>query len=318
MGGDVHCYIILMAYTLDLLFGDPRFLPHPIAGMGKAINFFEPLFRKTIYDPFKAGLFFALFLILSTWGITWLAIKGAMACHPFFGGLVQCIALFFCFSVTSLKKAASEVEDALENHGIETARKKIAMIVGREVKQLDRPGILKAGVETVSENFVDGFLSPLCFALAGGVPLAMAYKMVNTLDSMVGYKNQKYILFGRAAAKIDDMANYIPARLSLGLISFAAGLIHIKKGKLAFKTGVLEGRQHSSPNAGYPEAAFAGALHITLGGPNVYHGRLVNKPYIGKNFGGPGPDSIKKACDLMLLSSFVSVSGACLICFFVI
>ncbi|MFO7885449.1 MAG: adenosylcobinamide-phosphate synthase CbiB [Desulfobacteraceae bacterium] len=316
--GELHCYAILTAYILDLLLGDPRILPHPVAGMGKAIAFFEPRFRKIICDPFKAGLFFALFLIISTWGITWVIITGATALHPVFGACAQCIFLFFCFSITSLDKAASEVKDALENQGIETARKKIAMIVGREVNTLDRSGIIKAGIETVSENFVDGFLSPLCFALAGGAPLAMAYKMVNTLDSMVGYKNEKYILFGRAAAKIDDLANYIPARISLAVISFAAAMIDIKKGKQAFKTGFLEGKQHSSPNAGYPEAAFAGALQIRLGGPNMYHGALVKKPYIGINFSNPELNSLKKACDLMLLSSLVAVSAVCFFCFFII
>ena len=161
------------------------------------------------------------------------------------------------------------------------------MIVGREVKYLDNTGVVKATIETVAENFVDGFLSPLCFALVGGVPLAMAYKMINTLDSMVGYKNEKYILFGRVAAKIDDIANYIPARISLVVISFAAGLLDIRKGKRALLTGFKDGRLHKSPNAGYPEAAFAGALKIKLGGPNYYHGKLVEKPYIGSRFKNP-------------------------------
>ncbi|MEA1967870.1 MAG: adenosylcobinamide-phosphate synthase CbiB [Thermodesulfobacteriota bacterium] len=309
----ISWYILFFAYILDFAAGDPRFLPHPVVGMGKAIEVFEILFRKLFKNPFTAGLWFAACLIFSTWVITAFAISFSLALHPVFGAVVQIILLFFCFSGKSLEKAAIEVENALENNELESGRNKVAMIVGREVKYLDHTGVVKAATETVAENFVDGFLSPLCFALVGGVPLAMAYKMINTLDSMVGYKNEKYILFGRVAAKIDDIANYIPARISLVVISFAAGLLDIRKGKRALLTGFKDGRLHKSPNAGYPEAAFAGALKIRLGGPNYYHGTLVEKPYIGSRFKDPESGKIKMACDLMLLASFISIVISCLI-----
>jgi adenosylcobinamide-phosphate synthase len=165
-------------------------------------------------------------------------------------------------------------------------------------------------VETIAENFVDGVLSPLFFATIGGAPLCMAYKMVNTLDSMVGYKNDRYKHFGRWAACIDDGANFVPARLAVPLIGLAAGWMSPRRGRQALRTALREGRRHSSPNAGYPEAAFAGALGLRLGGPNYYHGRLVEKPYIGIRFGPTAPRHIPKACHLMLLSAMLGAIAA--------
>lgn len=304
---DSICYIILAAYILDMALGDPLWLPHPVVWMGRAISFFETPFRRFIKGEFLAGLLFTLFLILSTWTIAYCVIKIASALHPIAGIAAQIILMFFCLSARTLEKAASEVRRALEHGGVEEGRKKVSMIVGREVKYLNETGVIKATVETVAENFVDGFLSPLIFALVGGVPLAVAYKMVNTLDSMVGYRNDQYILFGRASARVDDVANFIPARLSVAVISIAAALISWKRGKLALATALREGREHKSPNSGYPEATFAGALHVKLGGPNYYHGTLVKKPYIGKTFGDPGIRTIKMACDLMLFSSLIAM-----------
>jgi adenosylcobinamide-phosphate synthase len=162
----------------------------------------------------------------------------------------------------------------------------------------------RAAVETVAENLVDGVISPLFFAAIGGAPVAMAYKMANTLDSMIGYKNEKYLYFGRAAAWLDDVLNYVPARLSVPVIALAAQLL-AGKGARAFETAVKEGANHSSPNAGLPEAAFAGALAVKLNGPNTYNGKLVDKPYIGVHFGQTKIEHIKRSCDLMMLSSIL-------------
>ncbi|SLM31758.1 Cobalamin biosynthesis protein CobD [Desulfamplus magnetovallimortis] len=302
--------IIVTACFLDILFGDPRVLPHPVVWMGNAISFFEPRFRKWINGELFSGLLFALFLIFSAWGAAYFVILLFSLIHPVAGGVVQVILMFFCISARTLEKAASEVGDALEKQGVEAGRLKVSMIVGREVKYLDETGVVKATVETVAENFVDGFLSPLFFAIVGGVPMAVAYKMVNTLDSMVGYKNEKYILFGRASAKIDDLANFIPARLSVVFISIAASLLSLPggaRGIRAWKTSIKEGRFHKSPNSGFPEAAFAGALSVKLGGPNYYHGSLVEKPYLGSQFPSPDRGKIRMACDLMLLSSLISL-----------
>ena len=314
---EIHWYIILLAFVLDFCFGDPAILPHPVIYMGKAIDFFEKIFRKYCSQLLIAGFFFAGFLIISTWVFAFFIVKISMNIHPVFGSLVEIILLFFCFSSTSLEKAALKVFQALKDNNIDSARQKLAMIVGRETKNLDENAVTRATVETVAENFVDGFLSPLFFAVIGGVPLALAYKMINTLDSMVGYKNDKYIFFGRASARIDDIANFIPARLSVLIISLSAALLSMQKGILSFKLGFSQGHLHKSPNAGYPEAAFSGALKIRLGGPSFYHGSLVEKPYIGKTFKDPVKDSakhkIKQSCDLMMLASFLATLISCLL-----
>jgi adenosylcobinamide-phosphate synthase len=177
------------------------------------------------------------------------------------------------------------------------------MIVGRDVERYGADDIARATVETVAENVVDGVLSPLFFAAIGGAPLALAYKMVNTLDSMVGYKNPRYLLFGRAAARIDDAANFLPARLSVGLIALACRLVAGASSRRALATGWREGANHASPNAGYPEAAFAGALGVRLNGPNSYHGVLVEKPYIGVGLGSVTLGHIRQACRLMTWTS---------------
>ncbi|MCK5695603.1 MAG: cobalamin biosynthesis protein CobD [Desulfobacula sp.] len=312
---EIQWFVILSAFILDFILGDPKILPHPIIYMGKAIDFFEGRFRKHFKHLLVSGFFFAGFLILSTWLIAFITIKLSMSIHPVFGSLIQAILLFFCFSSTSLEKAAIRVFCALEENDIAKARKKVSMIVGRQTQTLDQNAITRASVETVAENFVDGFLSPLFFAMIGGVPLALAYKMVNTLDSMVGYKNDTYILFGRASARIDDAANFIPARLSVLIISLSAFLFLFKRGALSLKTGISQGSFHQSPNAGYPEAAFAGALRIRLGGPNSYHGIWVEKPYIGKEFKDPQKGKIKQACDLMMLSSFLATLISCFLFF---
>ena len=312
---EIQWYVILAAFILDFILGDPKILPHPVIYMGKAIDFFEGWFRKHFKQLMVSGFFFACCLILSTWLIAFVTIKLSIYIHPVFGNLVQVVLLFFCFSSISLEKAALSVFYALEENNIEKARKEVSYIVGRETEMLDQKGVIRASVETVAENFVDGFLSPLFFAMIGGVPLALAYKMVNTLDSMIGYKNDTYILFGRASARIDDAANFIPARISVVLIALSVGFLSFKRGVLALKTGFFQGSLHKSPNAGYPEAGFAGALKIRLGGPNIYHGVLVEKPYIGKEFKDPEKRNIKQACDLMMFSSFLATLISCFILF---
>lgn len=314
---DVQWYIIFFAFIMDFILGDPLWLPHPVVFMGKAIEKAEPFFRKIIKNQFISGFWFALSLIFLTWFVTFLVLKLCFLINPFFAHIIEIILLFFCLSAKTLEKAAWNVADSLKNSGLSKARKKLAMIVGRDVNSLDKTGVIRAVIETVAENFVDGFLSPLFFALIGGIPFAMAYKMINTLDSMVGYNNKKYSLFGRTAARIDDAANFIPARIAVFIISFAAYFLSgKKKSRNAFKYGFKEGRLHKSPNSGYAEASFAGALMVKLGGPNYYGGIFVEKPFIGKKFKDPDVNKITMACDLMLLSSFISVILSLLFLFF--
>ena len=297
-------YILPSAFILDLILGDPLSLPHPVRWMGKAIDVAEPAFRKIPVNLITAGALFAASLILGIWFLTWLLLSAINGVHPILKNGVEIILIYYCISARSLEKAAMEVSFYLKNKNITWARGKVAMIVGRDVTDYQETDIARATVETVAENLVDGVISPLFFAAIGGAPLAIAYKMVNTLDSMVGYKNEKYLKFGKAAARIDDVLNYIPTRLAVPIISLASHIL-CGKGSRSLKTAIREGANHTSPNAGYPEAAFAGALSIKLNGPNFYHGKLVDKPFIGVRFGKTSTEHIKKACDIMMMSSFL-------------
>ncbi|QTA82460.1 Cobalamin biosynthesis protein [Desulfonema limicola] len=297
-------YVLPSAFLLDFIFGDPDFSFHPIRCMGKAIDSLEPVFRKFPLSLTISGGVFAICLISGIWLLTFFLVKTAGFFYPPLKAFLEIIIIYFCIAPHSLEKAGMEIYRILKQNNLPEARQKLSMIVGRDVTKLSETGAARAAVETVAENLSDGVIAPLFFAALGGAPLIMAYKMINTLDSMIGYKNEKYINFGRIAARIDDIANYIPARISVFLIALAAQILS-QKGKAALKTAKLEGNKHTSPNAGYPEAAFAGALGIRLGGPNIYHGTRVEKPYIGKWFAEVKVEDIKKACDLMFLSSFL-------------
>jgi adenosylcobinamide-phosphate synthase len=298
-------YVVLAAaFILDLIFGDPRRLPHPVRWMGTAIAAFEPRFRKISTRLVFSGALYAAFLIISTWLLTFLALEALDRIHPALKSGLEVILIFFCISARSLAEAAMEIQACLVQKKVNQARKKVSLVVGRDVDGYDEAGIARAVVETVAENLVDGVTAPLFFAAIGGAPLAMAYKMTNTLDSMVGYKNETYLQFGKASAGIDDIVNYIPARLTAAVIALASQVLS-GRGARSLMTALTEGAHHSSPNAGYAEAAFAGALAVKLNGPNYYHGKLVDKPYIGIHFGRTLPGHIKKACDLMLLSSLL-------------
>lgn len=297
-------YILPAAFALDILLGDPRWLPHPVRWMGQAIERFEPCFRRIHPNPILSGALFAAALVAGTFLLTFLILAAVHRIHPLLKNILDIIIIYYCISARSLEEAAMEVKQALAHQNINTVRYKVSMIVGRDIDKYNEEGLSRATVETVAENLVDGIIAPLFFAAVGGAPLALAYKMTNTLDSMVGYKNEIYNQFGRASARIDDVLNYIPARLSIPTIALAAQILS-GSGQRSLMTAVCEGSNHSSPNAGYPEAAFAGALAVKLNGPNYYNGVLVDKPYIGVRFGPTAPGHIKKACDLMLLASFL-------------
>ena len=295
-------YILPAAFALDILLGDPPHLPHPVRWLGKAIEKLEPPFRRLRVNLIFSGALYAVGLILGTWLLTFLVLTAAYWVHPFFKTFLDIILIYYCISIRSLDDAAMEVKRCLQQQQVQAAKKKVAMIVGRDINNYKENGLVRATVETVAENLVDGVTAPLFFAAIGGAPLALAYKMTNTLDSMVGYKNDTYRHFGRASARIDDVLNYLPARLTVPVVALAAQIL-ARRGKWSLMTAVCEGAHHASPNAGYPEAAFAGALAVKLNGPNYYYGKLVDKPYIGVRFGQSSPGHIKKACDIMLLSS---------------
>jgi adenosylcobinamide-phosphate synthase len=297
-------FAIPAAFLLDLILGDPRWLPHPIRWMGKWIELWEPYFRRLPTDLTASGCLFALSLVCGTWLITRLLLQITILMHePFYTGF-QIVLIYFSLSIKSLQSSAMDVYQALKMDTLDSAKDKLSHIVGRDVEPLDSKGVVRAAVESVAENLVDGVLSPLFFAAIGGAPLAMAYKMVNTLDSMIGYKDEKYLHFGKWSARMDDIANFIPARLSVPVISVGAFFLKDRIQE-TFMTALIEGEKHHSPNAGYPEAAFAGALGLRLGGPNTYQGRLVDKPYIGARLGECHVEHIRQASDLMVLSSFI-------------
>lgn len=298
--------VIPAAFALDMLMGDPRRFPHPVRWMGRLIVSAEPWFRRLPLHPLLSGGWFTAVLVAGAWGVCTLVLGACREVQPPLATAVEIAMVYFCLSVRSLNDAAMEIFALLNRQRVPAARGRLALIVGRDVDRYQSEDIARAVVETVAENFVDGVLSPLLFAAVGGAPLAMAFKMVNTLDSMVGYKNERYFHFGRASARLDDAVNFVPARVSVPIIVLAAQALS-RSGMRALKTAWTEGRNHTSPNAGRPEAAFAGALRVKLNGPNTYGGILVKKPYIGVRFGAVRIDDIKKACDLMMLCSLFSV-----------
>lgn len=300
---------LALAVALDLWLGDPPWMPHPVRWMGTAISRLEPRFRSLPFRAVVSGGLMAALLVAGVWIICLLLVKLATTVHPAAGILLQAAMIYSCICARSLADAALAVAKALGRQGLEAGRRAVSMIVGREVDRLDETAVTRATVETVAENLVDGVISPLFFVVLGGAPLAMAYKMINTLDSMIGYKNDRYIDFGRFAARLDDAANFIPARLSVPFIALAAHWLN-GRGRPAMVTAWQDGSAHASPNAGYPEAAFAGALGLWMGGPNYYHGRLVEKPIIGQGSAQARRIHIRQACRLMLVTTVLVFCAA--------
>ncbi len=264
---------LIFGYLLDRFLGDPDFLPHPIVGFGKMIAFAEKRLNKGSNKVLK-GAFVAIFLPLFILSIL-LIINLLLYLHLYWLGIVfNSIAVFFALSGTTLIK---EVEAVFEktSQSVAEGRKQVARIVGRETDNLSEQQIKTAALETLSENLSDGVIAPLFWYLIGAVPGILAYKMTNTLDSMIGYKSERYKDFGRWSAKIDDIANFIPARLTALLMIIVSGKWHVFSFVKKYR------HNHSSPNAAYPEAALAGILNCRFGGGNYYFGKWVEKPYIG-------------------------------------
>ena len=267
--------VLLPAWLMDRLFGDPVSLPHPVIWFGKMIAFGEKRLNKGSYKLWKGGIMSVL-LILFVYSVT-IGIEYALSFlgTPAVIGF-DIICIFFCLAGTTLIKEVRMVLEAVDR-SLEEGRIQVARIVGRDTSELSAQEVRTAALETLAENLSDGVIAPLFWYLLLGVPGMMAYKMVNTLDSMIGYHSDRYLLFGRVAARVDDVANYIPARLTAFLMVLASGLLKL----LSFVKRY--GREHASPNSGYPEAALAGILNCRFGGPHHYFGQLFTKPYIGVN-----------------------------------
>lgn len=304
---------ILAAFILDSILGDPVYPLHPIRLVGILIAKGENLFRRITPWQFLNGLAMALFIILFTWGFATLLLRGATYIDSLYGvpllySLFSLYLLYSCLALHDLCKESRKIYTLLEDGSLDRARQALSMIVGRDTATLSEKEIVRAAVETVSENFVDGILSPLIYAAIGGAPLALAYKAINTLDSMVGYKNERYILFGRPSARIDDAANFIPARLSPLFIAAGGLLLNITSDRSispirALTIAIRDGQKNPSPNSGISEAATAGALGIELGGTNYYQGKTSHKQIIGDRRKELSREDILRANRLVILAS---------------
>ena len=272
--------IIPAAVVLDLLLGDPRWFPHPVVAIGKLIKSLEKMLRSLIPDERVGGILLLLLTVGITAGSAWLLLKGAYAISTYTGFLVAVILSWNCLAARSLHRESALVADALARGDLGAARKFLSFIVGRDTEELAEGEIWRGAVETVAENSSDGVIAPLCFLMLGGPVLGLAYKAVNTLDSMVGYKNERYLQFGWASARFDDLVNWLPARLTGALMVLVSRLVGLSMSG-AWQIMLRDGNHHSSPNSGIPEAAAAGALDVQLGGANRYFGAILEKPTIG-------------------------------------
>ncbi len=278
---------LILGFVLDFILGDPHRLPHPIRWFGNAISFGTKKLNGGKNKLFK-GAVMSLILILSTYFLLF-SFEHIISSNVYVLYAFNTLFVYYGLANRSLIVESLKVERALQKEGLEKARQQLSMIVGRDTGKLNGHEIRKATLETLAENLSDGVVAPLFYYAIGGVPLMLAYKMVNTLDSMIGYKNEKYIQFGKVAAVTDDMANYIPARITAMLMVLATFSYR------AMKFVFLYGNKHSSPNAGYPESALAGILNCRFGGPARYHGIVVDKPYIGSNNRGLTNKDVIKA-----------------------
>lgn len=266
---------LLFGYLLDLILGDPRWLWHPVRVFGSSIQLGEKFLNKGRFRLIK-GLLLTLtlcaFTFLFFYSCTSFFLRNTAAGYFIFTS----IFIFYALANKSLLQEGREVFEQLQQHGIEAGRKRLSWIVGRDTRALTENQIRTAVLETLSENLSDGVIAPLFYYAIGGLPAMMTYKMINTLDSMIGYKNERYFYFGKFAARLDDVVNFIPSRITALLMVFVSG----SKRGLSFI--LAYGHRHASPNSGYPEAALAGIMNCRFGGPNVYHGQLIDKPYIGQ------------------------------------
>ena len=302
---------VLGGFVLDTLFADPAWLPHPVVYMGKAISALEQCLRarlpKTPQGELLGGALVAFTLPVGTFLLTSLVCLGAARLSPWLGLAVQ---TFWCGQALAAKGLAQEstnVYRELVRPDLPAARKAVSRIVGRDTQDLTAEGVTKAAVETVAENASDGVIAPLLYMLIGGAPLALTYKAINTMDSMLGYKNEKYLYFGRAAAKLDDAANYLPSRIA-GLLWCAAAAWTGNDAKGAFRIWRRDRRNHASPNSAQTESACAGALGVQLAGPAYYFGEYYAKPTIGDAKRPIEPEDIRRANRMMYAESLLALA----------
>ena len=307
-------WAVLGGFVLDALFGDPAWLPHPVVYMGKAISklekFLRPRLPKTPQGELLGGAIVAFCLPVGTFLLTGLVCWGAARLHPLLGLAVQMFGCGQALAARGLVQESTNVYKELKKPDLPGARKAVSRIVGRDTAELTAEGVTEAAVETVAENASDGVIAPLLYMLIGGAPLALTYKAINTMDSMLGYKNEKYLYFGRVPAKLDDVANYIPSRLA-GLLWVAAAAFTHNDAKGAWKIWHRDRRRHASPNSAQTESACAGALGVQLAGPAYYFGEYYAKPTIGDALRPIEPEDILRANQMMYVASSFALAWGC-------
>ena len=311
-----HIFAFIAGFVLDLLIGDPHFIPHPVRLIGSLISFFDKRLncdagyniseKKLNLIKYKRGMLLAFTVIFATFAISVIIIVAAYSINLYAGVIAEAVMTWQILATKCLRVESMRVYDALRTDGVDAGRRAVSMIVGRDTSVLDAAGVTRAAVETIAENTSDGVIAPMLYTAIGGPVLGFVYKAVNTMDSMLGYKNDKYMYFGRFAARLDDVVNFIPARISAYLMIAAAfiGGRHFD-GKNAYHIFKRDRFNHASPNSAQTESVCAGALRVQLAGDAVYFGKLVKKKYIGDGLREIEYEDIKRANRLMYITAFL-------------
>lgn len=311
-----HLAAFFLGFIMDLLFGDPYWLPHPIRLIGNLISQAEKLFykdgKRDQKKEYRGGCMTVLTVLLVTGIVTCILLFAAYRLHPLLGAGVEMIMTYQILAIKSLKDESMKVYDRLKHGTLEDARHAVSMIVGRDTQNLTEEGVVKAAVETVAENTSDGVIAPMLYTALGGPVLGFLYKAVNTMDSMIGYKNDRYLYFGRVAAKLDDVVNFVPARISACLMVAATTFLKDGNPRRAWKIYRRDSRKHASPNSAQTESVCAGALGIQLAGDASYFGKIVKKPYIGDPVRQVETEDIKRTNRLMYITAFLC-EGICVL-----
>ena len=311
-----HIFAFIAGFVLDLLIGDPHFIPHPVRLIGSLISFLDKRLncdvgyniseKKLNLIKYKRGMLLAFTVIFATFAISVIIIVAAYSINLYAGVIAEAVMTWQILATKCLRVESMRVYYALRTDGVDAGRRDVSMIVGRDTSVLDAAGVTRAAVETIAENTSDGVIAPMLYTAIGGPVLGFVYKAVNTMDSMLGYKSDKYMYFGRFAARLDDVVNFIPARISAYLMIVAAfiGGRHFD-GKNAYRIFKRDRFNHASPNSAQTESVCAGALRVQLAGDAVYFGKLVKKKYIGDGLREIEYDDIKRANRLMYITAFL-------------
>lgn len=311
-----HIFAFIAGFVLDLLIGDPHFIPHPVRLIGSLISFLDKRLncdakyniseKKLNLIKYKRGMLLVFTVIFATFTMSVIIIVAAYSINLYAGVIAEAVMTWQILATKCLRVESMRVYDALRTDGVDAGRRAVSMIVGRDTSVLDEAGVTRAAVETIAENTSDGVIAPMLYTAIGGPVLGFVYKAVNTMDSMLGYKNDKYMYFGRFAARLDDVVNFIPARISAYLMIAAAFICGRQfDGKNAYRIFKRDRFNHASPNSAQTESVCAGALRVQLAGDAVYFGKLVKKKYIGDGLHEIEYEDIKRANRLMYITAFL-------------